>query len=245
RKLNATRGEVRHKGAIDLVTRFDHEAEALLRGRVQARFPAHHWVGEEQGEERHPDGLTWYVDPIDGTTNFVHGHPFFAISIALYEGAVPLAAVVQAPALGLAWWARRGGGCFRQGQACRVSATTELRAALVATGFPYHRWQGGDNNEREFSAFLRRSQGVRRCGAAALDLALVADGSYDLYWERDLKAWDMAAGALLVQEAGGELSDYQGRPADARSGELVASNGRLHAAALQVLQTLRGSEAVA
>jgi myo-inositol-1(or 4)-monophosphatase len=132
-------------------------------------------------------------------------------------------------------------GTFRNDQACRVSDTAQLSEALCATGFPYDRWTNPDNNEREFSAFLKRTHGVRRCGSAALDLAMIADGTFDVYWEQRLSAWDMCAGALLVEQAGGRLSAYDGSKADPRTGWLVATNGALHAATLEVLQQARAT----
>lgn len=229
---------VRHKGATDLVTEWDLASEELVRARLAAAFPGHRIVAEE-GEDQGSGQLVWYVDPLDGTTNFAHGHPFFAVSIALYDGADPLAGVVAAPAIGVTWSARRGGGAFRNGEPCRVSRVAELRDALCATGFPYDRWTNPDDNVREAHAFLKSAQGLRRCGSASMDLALVADGTYDTYWEQRLKPWDVGAGALLVLEAGGRISDYHGGPADPRTGRLVASNGLVHQATLAILGDVR------
>jgi myo-inositol-1(or 4)-monophosphatase len=195
-------------------------------------------VGEE-GTATGTGDRVWYVDPIDGTTNYAHGHPFFAVSIALYDGSEGLAGVIAAPALGVTWHGAKGLGAHRNGKRCRVSSKAFLDDALCATGFPYDRREAVDDNLREFGAFIKRTQGIRRCGAAAVDLALVAEGTYDVYWEQRLNAWDTCAGALLVEEAGGRLSDYAGGPADPRSGTLVATNGRLHDAALAVLAEAR------
>lgn len=235
--------EVRKKGRIDLVTDYDLASERRLRDRLAAAFPDHRIVGEE-GDPQGSGERIWYVDPLDGTTNFAHGHPFFSVSIALYDGDRPVVGVVAAPALGVTWSACAEGGAFRGERPCRVSTTSALSDALCATGFPYDRWDNPDNNERELSAFLRRTHGVRRCGSAAIDLALVADGTYDLYWEQRLHAWDMAAGALIVIEAGGRLSDYDGAEGDARSGRLVATNGALHDATLAVLAAARSQVGV-
>ena len=166
--------------------------------------------------------MVWYVDPIDGTTNFVHGHFFFAASIALYRGLEGIVGVVHAPALGVTWKAARGAGAYRNEVRCQVSSRAKLEEAVCATGFPYDRWTNPDNNHAELAAFLERCRGVRRCGSAAIDLCLVADGTYDVYWEKALNAWDMCAGALLVEEAGGRLSGYEGEPADPRAGRLIA-----------------------
>lgn len=232
---------VTKKGSIDLLTEYDLAAERCIREGLARDFPEHDVVGEE-GEDD-PDGHkpVWYVDPIDGTTNFAHGHPFFSVSMALWaDGAVQLGVVV-APALGVTWSSARGKGAMRDGVACRVSTRARLEDALCATGFPYDRWTNPDDNLREFTAFLKSTRGIRRCGSAAIDLCLVADGTYDVYWERRLNAWDMCAGALMIEEAGGRLSDYDGSSADPRSGRLVATNGLLHEPTLAMLAKARGS----
>ena len=226
------------KGRFDLLTEYDLASERLIRDRLGASFPDHRIVGEE-AEETGAGNLVWYVDPIDGTTNFAHGHFFFAVSIALYDGNEGLVGVVCAPALGVLWKAMQGGGAFRNSDPCAVSTRERLDEAVCATGFPYDRWSNPDNNHAELALFLQRVRGVRRCGAASIDLCLVADGTYDLYWEKALSAWDMCAGALIVREAGGRLSGYRGENADPRSGKLVASNGLLHDAALQTIGEAR------
>lgn len=229
---------VERKGRFDLLTEYDLASEKQIREALHEAFPDHRVVGEEHAESGDGD-LVWYVDPIDGTTNFAHGHPFFSVSIALYDGATGLAGVVHAPALGATWSAARGGGAFRNGEPCRVSARDSLEEALCATGFPYDRATNPDNNRAELFAFLARVRGVRRCGSAAIDLCFVAEGTYDLYWEQHLNAWDMCAGALIVAEAGGQLSTYDGGAVDPRSGKLVASNGRVHDAAVRTIREAR------
>jgi myo-inositol-1(or 4)-monophosphatase len=231
-------GQVSKKGRFDLLTEYDLRSEALIRERLATEFPSHRIVGEENDESGSGE-LVWYVDPIDGTTNFAHGHFFFAVSIALYSGSEGLAAVVHAPALGVTWKSTKGGGAFRNGERCTVSKRDRLDEALCATGFPYDRWTNPDNNHAELALFLKRARGVRRCGSAAIDLCLVADGTYDVYWEKALNPWDMCAGALLVREAGGRLSGYEGEPADPRSGKLVATNGLLHDEAVRTVGEAR------
>jgi myo-inositol-1(or 4)-monophosphatase len=231
-------GEVTKKGRFDLLTEYDLRSEHLIRERLQKEFPSHRIVGEE-GPETGSGELVWYVDPIDGTTNFAHGHFFFAVSIALYRGNDGLAGVVHAPALGVTWKAWRSGGAFRNGEPCTVSKRDRLEEAMCATGFPYDRWTNPDNNHAELALFLQRAQGVRRCGSAAIDLCLVGDGTYDVYWEKALNAWDMCAGALVVREAGGRLSGYEGEPADPRSGKLIATNGLLHDEAVRTVSEAR------
>ncbi|MGB8330045.1 MAG: inositol monophosphatase family protein [Polyangiales bacterium] len=231
-------GRVSRKGRFDLVTEFDFASERLIRERLGAAFPDHRIVGEE-GEATGGGDLVWYVDPIDGTVNFAHGHPYFGVSIGLYREAEGLVGVVHAPALGSTWKAAKGAGAFRDGSPCVVSQRSTLDEALCATGFPPNVASTRDTNEAELGAFVRRARGVRRCGSAAIDLALVGDGTFDLYWERALNPWDICAGALIVAEAGGTVSSYDGSPADPRSGALVASNGLLHERALGLIQDAR------
>ncbi len=218
-----------HKGRIDLVTRFDRESETLLREMLgrSAPFPV---VGEEQGGERASgrDEPTWYVDPLDGTTNFVHGHPFWCVSIGLFVGQSPALGVVVAPSLAVDWTGIVGGGAQRNGAACQVSTVAAMDDALLATGFPYDRRTSTDNNFDAFVAIKRRCQAVRRCGSAAIDLCFVADGTYDGYWERKLKPWDMGAGVPMVLAAGGRVTDYEGTDSDLRVGHIVATNGLVH-----------------
>ena len=223
-----TRPKVEHKGRVDLVTEYDRRSELLLRERLAqiASFPV---VGEEEGGASAMGGApTWYVDPLDGTTNFVHGHPFFCVSVGLLAGNTPLLGVVVAPAIRVEWTGIVADGAFRNGEPCRVSEVPYIGDALLATGFPYDRSVSADNNFDAFIAIKRRSQAVRRCGSAAMDLCLVADGTYDGYWERKLKPWDLAAGAAIVVAAGGKISDFAGGEADIVSGHLLATNGTLH-----------------
>jgi myo-inositol-1(or 4)-monophosphatase len=220
-----------HKRArIDLVTRFDRESEALLRDTLtrSTHLPV---VGEETGGKRArgSQAATWYVDPLDGTTNFVHGHPFWCISVGLIAGAEPVLGAVVAPSLRLEWTGLVGERAERNGEPCHVSDVAHLDDALLATGFPYDRHTSKDNNFDVFVAIKRKAQAVRRCGSAAIDLCLVADGTYDGYWEAKLGPWDVAAGSAIVLAAGGRITDYAGRPADVTLGSVVATNGRIHA----------------
>jgi myo-inositol-1(or 4)-monophosphatase len=219
---------VSEKGRADLVTEHDRRSEHLIRARLGQRAPGVRVVGEEHGGEA--SGPTFYCDPIDGTTNFVHGHPFFCVSIGLMERGRALAGAVVAPALGIAFHGFEGGGCFRNGAPCRVSQTRALADALLATGFhPQALAQGAPHdNLASFARVLPQVRGVRRCGSAALDLCMVADGTYDAYWERALSAWDTAAGAAIVLAAGGRITDLRGGPVDLSRGHLIASNGHVH-----------------
>jgi myo-inositol-1(or 4)-monophosphatase len=227
----------RKAGYADIVTRFDVESEQRIRAALGATTPQIPIVGEEQGGT--PDERpTWFVDPIDGTMNFAHGHPFFAVSIGLLERGKPLAGAVVAPALQLEWWGHLGGGSFRNGQPCRVSATSELSDGLIATGFsPLMHGEGApEDNMDALRRVTPRARGIRRCGSAALDLCLVADGTYEAYWERKLSAWDSAAGAALVLAAGGRISDLLGGAFDLTRGYFLASNGGVHDALLSLLK---------
>lgn len=241
---------VEYKGAVDLVTRFDRESEALLRARLGAALPFH-VVGEEGGGDSERDAPTFFVDPIDGTTNFVHGHPFWCVSIGLVVRGVPTLGVVRAPALGLEWYgyaaasgARRAmrhgwGSACEDGQTacepCVPSGVARFEDALLATGFPYDRTTSAENNFDAFIAIKRRCQAVRRCGSAALDLCLVADGTYDGYWERKLHPWDIAGGIALVRGAGGTVTELTGGADYMESGQVIATNGRIHDALITEL----------
>jgi len=218
---------VSRKGAIDLVTEYDTRGEALIVERLTKEAPEIPIVGEEGGGQA--GELTFYVDPIDGTTNFAHGHPFWCVSIGIVDAnGRSVGGAVVAPALHTEWVGWIGGPCLRNGEACQVSGIDEIDGSLLATGFPYDRRTSPQNNFAEFVALKKRAQGVRRCGSAALDLCLIADGTYDGYWERKLKPWDVAAAACFVESAGGRITDFDGNPLDVRQGNVLASNGRIH-----------------
>jgi myo-inositol-1(or 4)-monophosphatase len=219
----------REKGRADLVTEYDLASEQLIRKRLAERTPEIAIVAEEQGgTPASAGGLTWYCDPLDGTTNFVHGHFFYCVSIGVAEAGMPIAGAVVAPELNCHWQAFRGGPALRNEEPCRVSDTTDLAHALVATGFPSDRSQAATNNFAAFTSVKQKVRGIRRCGSAAIDLCLVADGTYDAYWERRLNAWDVMAGAALVLAAGGKLSALDGTPPDLSVGHVLASNGLVH-----------------
>lgn len=241
---------VQKKGEIDLVTAYDVAAERLITDRLQSAFPSVAIVGEETAsgtESTAQHEQLFIVDPIDGTTNYAAGHPFYGISMAYAERdagwLAPKAGVVAAPGLNRIYAAARGFGATCNGTPIRVSTTASLGDALAATGFPYDRWHSDDDNTTEFVAFLKRVRGIRRCGAASVDLCLVADGTYDFYWERKLKSWDLAAGAAIVLEAGGRLTDELGGLLNLEEGALVASNAGLHDAIIEVLRPMREARA--
>ncbi len=243
--------EVRFKGAVDLVTPADQESEAFLAGELSRRFPEHAVLAEEGGGGERPASFRWLVDPLDGTTNFAHGYPFFAVSLAL-EAAEPgrereigrrgpiVLAVVHDPTRGEVWTAARGRGAQLDGRPIRVSGVEPLSRALVATGFPYDVHQRPEESLPLFGAFLPITQAIRRDGSAALNLAYLACGRFDAFWERKLHAWDTAAGSLLLEEAGGTVSDFGGAPFDLFGDECAASNGPLHRELLEVLGRTAG-----
>ncbi|HVU03210.1 MAG TPA: inositol monophosphatase family protein [Polyangiaceae bacterium] len=214
------------KARWDLVTEFDVKSERRIRELLLRETPEVAIVAEEGGGTA--SGLTWFVDPLDGTMNFVHGHPFFCVSIGAMEGGKPVAGAVVAPVLGVEWWGGPGLGAFRNGSACHVSDTATLEHALLATGFPPDRVTAPGNNFASFEAVQKRAQGVRRDGSAALDCCFVADGTFDGYWERALHAWDVAAGAAIALGGGARLTSFDGGAPDLSAGHLVLTNGRIH-----------------
>lgn len=237
---------VNKKGVIDLVTEFDLASEAHIVEQLTRSFPGVAIVGEEGHDStgRNAGELTFYVDPIDGTTNFAHGHPFFCVSLGLCRDGAPLAGVIVAPALAVHWTGVVGHGAFRNGVPCHVSSTALATDALCATGFGYQVVGAEDDNLREFALVQGHVQAVRRCGAAALDLALVADGTYDAYWEFMLQPWDMTGGAALVLAAGGRVSNFEQAAVDVRQGACIASNGQLHPALARLIHDARGGRPV-
>ena len=229
---------------IDVVTVADRAAEAFIVGELRRRFPEHHVVGEEgggQGASANSAPYHWFVDPIDGTVNFASKLPHFCTSIALATpDRQPLLGVIYDPSRGELFTAIRGTGARLNGRELAVTHTAELIDAVITSGFPYDKHTNPDNNLKEWGAFLTRIRGERRLGAAALDLAWVAAGRLDGYWEKDLKLYDVMAGILLVREAGGTVTDYAGgsNPQAHGRGRYVASNGRIHEAMLQVLASV-------
>ena len=238
--------EVRKKGRIDLVTAADLEAERMFRDLVGRRFPSHVVVGEEAGLAAAPAGeFRWILDPVDGTTNFAHGLALFSVSIALEIAGELTVGVVYDPIGEELFTAERGQGARLNGALLRVSATATLEDALLCTGFPYTIREERRRQVQVFAAFLEEAQAVRRLGSAALDLAYVAAGRFDGFWEERLFPWDVAAGALLITEAGGRVSGLDGAAFDAFSGHILASNGLVHDAMLDVVGKARRSDPLA
>ncbi|MEE9181488.1 MAG: inositol monophosphatase family protein [candidate division NC10 bacterium] len=235
------RPQVYYKGRINLVTDVDRRSEASIVSFLHRRFPDHTILSEE-GQGHVGKGETcWIVDPLDGTTNYAHGFPFFAVSIALEHQGKLRCGVVYDPLREEWFTAVHEGGAYLNEEPICVSDTDKLDEALLCTGFPYDMRESAENNLNHFSNFSMRARAVRRPGSAALDLAYVATGRLDGFWELKLKAWDVAAGALLVAEAGGTVTDFGGGPLDIYRPEIVASNPHIHNAILQVLSLPRSS----
>jgi myo-inositol-1(or 4)-monophosphatase len=227
--------QIAFKGQVDLVTEMDKRSEALIVGTLTARFPEHRVVAEEgSGPREGGSPYRWLIDPLDGTTNYAHGHPCFAVSIALQEGDQTIVGVVYDPTRDELFRAERGGGAFLNDRPIHVSDIDELIRAMLATGFPYNA-AVRHVALAHWHAFSYAAQAIRRDGSAALDLCAVACGRYDGFYEAHLGPWDCGAGALIVAEAGGRLTDYGGGPFDPFRGELVATNGPLHEAILKIL----------
>jgi myo-inositol-1(or 4)-monophosphatase len=224
---------------VDLVTDADRDAERLIVETLRGAFPDHGVVAEESGVVPGTGPYRWYVDPLDGTTNFAHGHPHFAVSVALACRQDLLVGVVHDPLRGETFAARRGAGARLGERPIHVSPVATLDAALLATGFPYDRRRHAAYYLAFVQAALERTQGVRRAGSAALDLCWVACGRLDGFWEWKLRPWDTAAGRLIVEEAGGVVSDLAGHTPALDSAEIVASNGRLHEELVAMLRAVR------
>ncbi len=226
------------KGEVNPVTETDIASETLILDRLRTAFPDHVIMGEETGgSPLDVPGPLWLVDPLDGTNNFAHRFPHFCISLGLMVNGELQVGVVYDPLRDELFTAQRGAGAALNGHPVHVTTVARLADAFLATGFGYNRRVAADNNTRMLDYFLRRSQGVRRAGSAALDMAYVACGRFDGYWESYLSPWDLAAGVLLVQEAGGRCSDYTGGTTHLFSGrEVLVSNGLIHADMLRVLR---------
>jgi myo-inositol-1(or 4)-monophosphatase len=226
---------IHHKGAIDLVTDVDRACEEAVLGILRARYPRHDFVTEETVLERTGASHLWFIDPLDGTTNFAHGYPFFCASVGLAIDGVRVAGAVFDPLRDELFTGERGGGAFLNGRRLTVSTASELIDGLLVTGFPYDLHSDVEHRIRLFARFARKARGIRRDGAAALDLCYVATGRLDGFWEERLQPWDMMAGSLFVEEAGGKVSRFDGSPLGLRADEVLATNGHLHPVMLSVL----------
>ena len=229
--------QVANKGVIDLVTEADLAAERFIIERIQTHYPRHAILAEESGATvsvERPSEFKWIVDPLDGTTNYAHGYPCFCVSVALERAGIIVLGVIYDPLRDEIFAAERGEGATLNGRRIRASEVSELNRAMVCTGFPYDVRDRGDF-ARHFAHFIMHAQAIRRDGSAALDLAYVACGRFDGFFEEGLRPWDVAAGVLLVEEAGGRVSHYDGRPFDTYTPPILASNGLIHEEMMRVL----------
>ncbi len=231
--------EITNKSELDLVTESDLASERLIIDRIKTHYPRHAILAEESGASEPADrekesDWRWIIDPLDGTTNYAHGYPCFCVSIGLENKGRMEIGVVYDPMRDEMFTAERGRGAALNGRRIQVSPTPTLAGALLCTGFPYDVRQR-NQFARHFANFIMAAQGVRRDGAAALDLAYVAAGRFDGFWEEGLKPWDVAAGALIIEEAGGRVSNYLGEPLNIYTPPVVASNGLVHEEMMRVL----------
>ena len=227
--------QISFKGVIDLVTEIDGQSESLIHKLLEREYPNYGFLGEETGEVAGSKKSRWIVDPLDGTTNYAKGYPLFAVSIALEKNNEIVLGVVYNPLTDEMFAAEKGLGATLNGQPIHVSETLQLEHALLASGFPYDVWTSPLNNLYEWEQFLRKTVSIRCDGSAALDLCRVAAGCVDGYWEYSLGAWDMAAGALMVEEAGGRISLISGASFEPYRKNILATNRWLHEAMLEVL----------
>ena len=219
---------VEFKGHANLVTIADKKSEELIIGGILSRYPSHSILAEESGATQSGAAVKWIIDPLDGTTNFAHGYPFYCVSIAVEEKGEIVCGAVYDPVREEMFSAARGAGAYRNGERLKVSNVDRLSQALLITGFPYNFRERLDTVIRQFGKFLVASQAVRRGGSAALDLCYVASGRLDGFWELYLQPWDTAAGHVILEEAGGRVTDFKGGPFSIYNKETLASNGLLH-----------------
>jgi len=227
---------VREKGRNDFVTAVDQQAEEVILRLIRARFPDHAILAEESAPVEGRAGFRWYVDPLDGTTNFIHGYPLFCVSVGLADPQGMRAAAVYDPLRDEMFTAARGAGAQLNGQPIHVSSAERLTAALLVTGIPFRSLDRLDPYLDSFRAFVTGSSAIRRDGSAALNLAYVACGRYDGFWEMALSPWDIAAGSLIVTEAGGAVSDFRGKGDFLASGDIIAANRAVHPSMLRIVR---------
>ena len=228
--------KVAYKGAVNLVTEMDIFAEKIIVGEIQKCFPDHAVLAEESTAMEKASRFRWIIDPLDGTTNYAHGFPTFSVSIALAEDEEVILGVVYDPTRDELFTAEKGKGVWLNGLKIRVSPEKNLSRSLLATGFPYDLRESKINNFDHFHNFAVRAQAVRRAGSAALDLCYVAAGRFDGFWEMKLAPWDIAAGSLMVAEAGGKVTNFLGKPLSLSGKHVLASNGKIHKAMLGIVR---------
>ena len=221
-------GSIEFKGAVDIVTDVDKKSEALITDAIKKAFPGHGILAEESPELKQDSPFKWVIDPLDGTTNYSHGFPFFCVSIGLEISGEVVFGVVYDPMMDELFTAEKGKGATLNGKKIAVSTIGELDKSLLATGFPYDLRSSADNNLDFFSEFSLKAQAIRRAGSAALDLCYIASGRFDGYWEMKLKPWDVAAASLIVSESGGKIPGFSGGPFSIYGKECLASNSLIH-----------------
>lgn len=229
--------QITHKGTVDLVTEMDVAAEKMIRDQLKEHFPEIAFFGEEDGGSSWQDGLVWIVDPLDGTTNYAHGLDHYSVSIALCENGKPLVGALAHPGKDDIYHCWKKGGAYKNNQPIEVNKTSDMNSALAVTGFPYNRRECMPEILQRVEIMLNNVQGLRRFGSAALDLCFVANGTFSIFWENNLKPWDIAAGILLVKEAGGNVTCFNGSEIKLDSSELLATNGLLHNQTVELLKT--------
>ncbi len=237
--FDSDRKNISFKGRIDIVTEIDLQSEMLLKKRISEKFPMDNIISEETSSGYIFGNRNWIIDPLDGTTNFSHNFPVCAVSIGLEIDGIISYGVIYNPILDELFSAEKGKGAYFNGREIHISKTGKISESLIATGFPYDRWEKGDFYIKEYLAFMKRCQGVRRVGAAAIDLCYVACGRLDGFFERKLKPWDMAAGSLIVKEAGGKISQFNGEKWHYLNDTVIASNGKIHREMIGVLREIQ------
>jgi len=229
--------EIKAGDERNLVSEIDRGAEERIINIIRSRYPTHAILAEESGHQQTQAETTWIIDPLDGTTNFLHGVPIFSVTIGIERKGEIIAGVVYDPNLDELFAAEKGAGAFMNGKPLKVSPSGRLIESLIVTGFPYNIADNPDRTVERFVQILLSAGGLRRLGSAAIDLAYVAAGRFDGFWEVKLNPWDMAAGVLLVEEAGGKVSDFEGKGPNIYHPHILASNGHIHQAMLEILRS--------
>ena len=222
----------------NLVTEYDKKSEKIIIDFIKKEFPTHSVLAEESGSHESTGEYLWVIDPLDGTTNFAHGLPIFSVSIGVQKNGEMICGVVYDVMRDAMYSAEKGSGTFCNGRKLSVSTNDDLHKSVLVTGFPYNVHENPDNAYERFAAFLRVARAVRRLGSAAIDMCYVAEGVFDGFWEVSLNAWDMAAGMIIVEEAGGLITDFSGNPTNIFGKQILASNGKVHKAMIDVMNNM-------
>jgi len=231
-------GQIDIKGKGDYVTELDYKSENKIISIIKKEFPDHAIMAEESEELKTESGFQWIIDPLDGTANYIQGIPVYAVSIALSKNGKINTGVIYSPETEEMFWAERNKGAYLNGQRIHVSGKKDMKDAILATGFPFRVKENLDTYLQSFKELFLQSAGIRRMGAAAIDLAYIASGIFDGFWEMRLKPWDVAAGSLLIEEAGGKMGDFQGKQKYMESGNIVAGNSFVYKKIVEVTERL-------